>query len=519
MFKKLAVDFRPSIVVFLVALPLCLGIAMASQAPLSAGILAGIVGGLTIATLSNSELSVSGPSAGLALIVAAAIRDLGDFRLFGMAVFLSGLIQIVFSCLKGGNIGNYFPTAVIKGMLSVIGLILILKQIPHAIGYDSNFIGSENFHHHESGENTFSAIMHALATFDKGCLLVAILSFVVILGWDKYSLKAKSQTLRLIPSALLAVVTGLLVNRFILSGTSYEIGRAHMVSLPFTGGFESFTSQIKLPDFSGLLKLPVYLTALLIAAVGSIESLLSIDAADKIDPQKRTTSKNRELFAQGIGNAVSGLVGGLPITAAIVRTSANVSAGAKSRLSAVQHSIWLLIAVLTIPQVINQIPVSVLAVVLILVGYKLTEPELYLKMYRAGLDQFIPFIVTILAILLTDLLKGIAVGMLVGFLFVVKRGIHRSIVMVHDDIKKHYLIRFMKDISFFEKDKMMRILKEIPENSEVTIDGSKDVFVDIDILGVIEDFLENAPYRNITVEIKKSTTALTPFFKTTVATK
>lgn len=514
MITRLKSDFKPSIVVFLVALPLCLGIALASQAPLSAGILAGIIGGLVVANLSDSQLSVSGPAAGLAVIVAQAIKDLGDFKLFGIAVFLSGLIQIVFSFLRGGSIGNYFPTAVIKGMLSGIGLILILKQIPHTIGYDANFMGSEAFHQHERGENTFTAILHAVDSFDKGCFIIAALSFVIILLWDKYSLNTRRPAIKMLPSALLAVFIGAMVNGFIFKNTFFEIEKTHLVALPFTGGFESFVSQIHLPDFSAFANPSVYSIALLIAVVGSIESLLSIDAADKIDPKKRTTSKNRELLAQGVGNAVSGLIGGLPITAVIVRTSANVSAGAQSKFSAIQHSLWLLLVILAIPNLINQIPIAVLAVVLILVGYKLTKPELYIKMYKTGWDQFVPFVVTIVAILLTDLLKGIAVGMLVGFFFVIKRGIHRSIVMVHDEEKKHYLVRFMKDISFFEKEKLMGMLKGIPEGTQVVFDGSKDVFVDIDILGVIEDFIEGASYRNITVEIKRSTTALTPFFKT-----
>ncbi len=506
-------NLKPSVVVFFVALPLCLGIALASQAPLSAGIIAGIIGGLVVASLSNSEISVSGPAAGLAVIVAQAINQLGSFQLFGVAVFLAGLIQILFSLVRAGSLGNFFPTSVIKGMLSAIGLILILKQFPHAIGYNAEYMGSEAFHEHEDGENTFNAILHALEVVDWGCVLIAVSSAAIILFWERHSQRTKNEVVKLIPSALLAVAFSMLVNRLVFQGTMLEVTGKHLVSLPFEGGMGDFISKITFPDWSGFLKPSVYAVALIIAIVGSIETLLSLDAADKIDPKKRTSSKNRELFAQGAGNALSGLLGGLPITAVIVRTSANVSAGAQSRHSAILHGLWLLGVVLFIPNFINLIPLSVLAVILIFVGYKLTKPELYLKMYRSGYDQFIPFMATIAAILLTDLLKGITIGMLFGFIFVLKRSYHRSIVMVHDS-EQRYLIRFMKDISFFEKDKFLKILHSIPDGADVTIDGSKDVFVDIDIVGVIEDFVENSKYREIKVEVKKSSTALSPYFRT-----
>lgn len=512
MIKKIVGDLRSSVVVFLVALPLCVGIALASQAPLSAGLIAGVIGGLVVGLLSGSELSVAGPTASLAIIVSQGIRELGDFKLFAVAVVLSGIVQMVFSMLRAGNIGNYFPTAVIKGMLSSIGLILILKQIPHALGSHADFMGSEEFHQHSNDENSFNAIFHAVGGINIGCVLLALISLVAILIWDRFSQKSTLKSLKFIPSALIAVALTAIINKFLFTSGAIQLPNHHLVQLPFVGGFESVISQISFPNWAALSKASTYSLAIMIASVGSIEALLSVDAADRLDPEKRTTSKNRELFVQGAGNILSGLAGGLPLTAVVLRSSANVNAGAKTRASAILHGAWLLLVIIAIPTLINLIPLPALAIVLILTGFKLNTPEIYRKMYRSGLDQFIPFAATILAVLLTDLLRGIAIGMLMGFIFIVKRGVHRSVVMVHD-ADKHYLIRFMKDISFFEKSKVMKMLGEIPNGAVVTIDGSKDVFVDADIVSIIEEFIQGAGYKDISVEVKRSTIALSPFFR------
>jgi MFS superfamily sulfate permease-like transporter len=509
MFLHLRNDFQSSMVTFLVALPLCLGIALASQAPLASGLIAGIIGGLLVSLLSNSELSVSGPAAGLAVIVAVSIQQLGDFSTFTAAVMLSGLIQLIFAAIRGGRLGSYFPTSVIQGMLSAIGLLLILKQIPHALGYDASYMGSEEFHQHEGG-NTFGGIFGAFNAIQLSCALIAMISFMIITSWDRFSRRSKNGLLKAVPSALLAVLASVFVSEFLFQSVSLRIEERHLVQLPFSGGWHNFVAGLSLPNWAAFGDLRIYSIALTIAVVGSLESLLSLDAADKIDPEKRVSSKNRELFAQGMGNTLSGLVGGLPITAVIVRTSANVQAGAKSKTSAFLHGAWLLLSVLLIPSLLNRIPLATLAMILILVGYKLTKPELYVKMYQKGLDQFIPFVVTIVAILLTDLLKGILIGMVVGFFFVFKKNHHQSIIMVNDE--KDYLIRFMKDASFLQKDRLIQILHSVPPHSRVIIDGSKDVFIDTDIINLVEDFIEGSKQKNISVELKKSSTALSRFF-------
>ncbi len=502
-------DFKSSLVVFLVALPLCLGIALASNAPLTSGLLAGIIGGIIVGSFSGSHISVSGPAAGLTVIVATAIADLGAFDIFTLSVFFSGLIQIIFSFINGGSIGNYFPTSVIKGMLAAIGLILILKQLPHAVGYDADFMGDESFA--TNGSNTFGDIMLAIEATHMGAIVVAIISLLIMLGWEKGA-KGGRRVFTLIPGALIAVIFSVVLNElFKKYAPGMTIESSHLVQLPFNGGAKDFLGNFMMPNWANLSNPKVYTTAFIIAIVGSIESLLSIEAADKIDEQGRVTNKNRELLAQGVGNSLSGLVGGLPLTAVIVRTSANASAGAKTKLSAVLHGVWLISCVVTIPHVLNLIPLSCLAAVLLLVGYKLTKPELIKKMYSKGWNQFAPFMVTIVAILFTDLLVGIMIGMVVGFIFVIKSSVHQSIVMVNED--NRFLIRFYKDVSFLQKSALLGMFEQIPAKASVVIDGSKNVFVDEDISDLIEDFMKRANVNEINVELKKSSLALSPLFR------
>lgn len=509
--SKLYLDVRASIVVFLVALPLCLGIALASGAPLSAGIVAGIVGGMIVSSLSDSRLSVSGPAAGLAVIVSKGIQDMGGFEAFCVTVFLSGIIQIILSRLKAGVIGNFFPASVINGMLSAIGLILILKQIPHAVGLDSGFMGNFGFFQEEDHETTFSELLRAFDVFDLECVLIALTSFGVIQLWDRMS-DRMNLFFRSIPAALVAVVVGVLLSEWVFGMFGISLDPKHRVNLPFAGGIGELYQGLVRPDWSALGKSSTYLVALTIAIVGSLESLLSVDAADKIDPSHRSSSKNRELLAQGVSNTISGFMGGLPITAVIVRTSANVAAGAKTRLSGILHGWWLLLSVILIPGILNKIPISTLAVVLILVGYKLTRPSMYVKFYKKGLDQFVPFIVTILAILLTDLLKGIAIGVLIGFVFVIKRSHHKAMIMVSDGTG-NYLIRFMKDISFLHKHDLILYLRAIPAGTTLNIDGGGDIHIDEDVVGLIEDFAKGAELNGIKVNIQKSKSAIHQFFR------
>lgn len=502
-------DFQSSIVVFLVALPLCLGIALASNAPLSAGLYAGIIGGMVIGAFSNSSVSVSGPAAGLTVIVAAAIQTLGSFEAFALAVFIAGIMQIFFGLFKGGVVGDYFPSSVIKGMLAAIGIILILKQFPHAVGYDSDFMGDEAFEQ-RSGGNTFTQLAAAFSLFHPGALVVSLMAMAIMLYWEKMALRSY-KFFQLIPGALVAVLFGIILNYgFGFVSQELVLSGDHLVSLPFEGGFRDFYGGFHFPDWSQLGNMKIFTVALTIALVGSLQSLLSVDAADKIDTDGRLTNKNRELFAQGIGNALSGFIGGLPITTVIVRSSANVNAGAKTKLSAMFHGLWLLLCVVLIPGILNLIPLAGLASVLLLVGYKLTKIELIRAMYDKGLNQFIPFSVTIVAILFSNLLMGVFVGIIVGFFFVIKSNIHKSIVMVRDG--DMFLIKFYKDVSFLQKVTLQKILNKIPNGSSVILDASSSVFVDDDIVDVIEDFMKRGRASDIKVELKKSTLALCPLF-------
>lgn len=509
LFKHWKTDFQSSVVVFLVALPLCLGIALASQAPMSSGLIAGIIGGIVVGSLSGSPISVSGPAAGLTVIVISSLQTLGSFDLFVTAVFLSGIFQILFGVFRGGVIGDYFPTSVIRGMLAAIGLILILKQFPHAVGYDADFMGDESFRE-QGGENTFTRLFKTLSMTHSGAMIISLVAFAIILGWERLAEK-KYKFFQLIPGALIAVISGVVLGELFKAIPALALKPEQHVSLPLSGFSDS---KLFMPGASALLDVRVWIVGMTIALVGSLESLLSVDAADKLDRDGRVTDKNRELLAQGIGNSISGLLGGLPITAVIVRTSANANAGARTNLSAILHGIWLLVAVISIPSILNLIPLASLATILILVGYKLVKPKIIKEMYNRGWAQFIPFGVTILAILFTDLLTGIAIGMVVGFIFVFKTNLHKSVVMVKD--QDLYLIRFYKDVSFLQKATIQKMLRSIPEGASVLIDGSNSVFVDNDIVDVIEEFTNKARNSGIEVSLKKSSLALSPLFKESI---
>ena len=503
-------DLKSSFVVFLVALPLCLGIALASNAPLASGLYAGIIGGLVVGFFSGSPISISGPAAGLTVIVASSIASLGSFEAFTLAVFISGIFQIIFSLLKGGTIGDYFPSSVIKGMLAAIGILLILKQIPHAVGYDTDYIGDESFFL-ASGENTFSQILIAFRAFHLGAVVITLISVAILLSWQDAAAR-NIKFFQVVPGALIAVIASVSLN-YIFGQTLPElvIQQSHLVSIPFSGGMSDFFGGIKFPLWSLVTNPRIYGVAFTIAVVGSLQSLLSVDAADKIDEESRLTNKNRELLAQGIGNALSGLVGGLPVTAVIVRSSTNASAGAKSKLSAIFHGGWLLLCVVFIPTLLNQIPLATLASVLILVGYKLARPELIKQVYNRGINQFIPFVVTIFAIVLTNLLTGIFVGLVAGFYFVLRSNIHKSIVMVKED--KLYLVKFYKDVSFLQKTALQKIFAVIPTGSTVILDGSSSVYIDEDIQDQIQEFMNRGKNSGIVVELKKSPLALCSLFK------
>ena len=509
-FNSVKKDIQSSLVVFLVALPLCLGIALASNAPLAAGIFSGIIGGIVIGMMSGSQISVSGPANTLTLVFAAGMASLGSLEAMALAVFLAGLIQVFFSFLRGGVIGDFFPNAVIKGMLAAIGIILILKQFPHAVGYDVDYMGDDAFFE-KSGNNTFGQIINAFQFIHPGAVLVSIMSLAIMLGWDKGAIKG-FRFFQIIPGALMAILAAVIINSLFKSFfPAVLIDGEHLVNLPFEGGFRELVDQVKAPAWEMLKNPKIYPIAFSIAIIGSLESLLSVDAADKFDEHGRFTNKNRELLAQGVGNALCGLVGGIPVASVIVRSSVNVNAGAQSKLSSIFHGGWILLSVVFIPHLLNKIPLPVLASILLLVGYKLSRPGLFISMYRKGWNQFIPFIVTVLAILFSNLLIGISIGMIIGFIFVIRSNIHKSIVEVNAD--NRYLIRFYKDVSFLQKAELQKIFLTIPENANVVIDGSQGVFVDDDIIDVIEEFIKRGQTMGITVQLKKSSLALCPIFK------
>jgi len=507
---NLSHDVPAALVVFLVALPLCLGIALASGAPLFSGLLAGVVGGIVAGALSGSPLSVSGPAAGLATIVFAAIQELQAYPLFLLAVVLAGAIQLVLGFLRAGTIGHFIPVAVIKGMLAAIGLILILKQIPHALGYDADYEGDESFFQADN-ENTFTEIIRAFDYFTPGAIIVSAISLFILVLWSTRFI-ARLKWTSFLPGPLVVVILGIGLNSLFRNFfPDLAIQESHLVNLGGFEGLSSLNSVIQLPDFSGLVDFRVWRIAVTIAIVASIESLLSIEATDKLDPYRRITPLNRELKAQGASNMLSGLIGGLPVTAVIVRSSANVMAGGRTKVSAILHGLFLVLVVVSAPGLLQQIPLSSLAGVLLVVGYKLNTPELYRQTYRKGWDQFLPFLVTIVAILFTDLLVGIAIGLLVSVFFVLKTNFQTAVLVVNDNTQ--FLIKFTKDVSFLHKSILRKTFENIPSNSSVVIDGTKCQFLDADIVETIEDFVKSAPAKSIDVELKKSTGAQSPLFR------
>ena len=501
-FANLKADFASGLVVFLVALPLCLGIAMASGAPLFSGIISGIIGGIVVGYLSASHLSVSGPAAGLTAIVLTAITDLGAFDIFLTAVFIAGLIQLLLGFIKAGSISNYFPTNVIEGMLAGIGIIIILKQLPHAFGYDSDFEGDESFLQFD-GSNTFSAISGLFNYIQLGSIVITLVSLAILISWDKVSFLNK---LKLVPGALIAVAIGVILNEiFIVSGSTLVIAKEHLVSLPIPTSIEDFKGIIVTPNFAEITNPKVWMIGLTIAIVASIETLLCIEAADRMDQQKRYTDTNVELKAQGIGNLISSLLGGLPMTSVVVRTSANNNAGAKSKMSAIIHGLLLLISVLAIPTILNKIPLATLAAILLLVGYKLAKPTTFLHFWQKGKYQFIPFIATLLAVVFTDLLKGVALGIIISIIFVLKGNLKRAYSFKKEEYAEGDVIHIdlAQEVSFLNKAAIKSTLNDIPENSKVIIDASETVYIAHDILDLIHEFkTTRAIDENIKVKLK-----------------
>ncbi|MBP6619496.1 MAG: SulP family inorganic anion transporter [Leadbetterella sp.] len=500
-FQNLKYDLPSGLVVFLVALPLCLGISLASGAPFFSGIIAGIIGGLLIGAISNSQLSVSGPAAGLVAVVLGAISTLGSFEAFLVAVVLSGLMQIALGFMKAGVVANYFPSNVIKGMLSGIGIIIILKQIPHALGYDRDNEGDFAFLQLD-GENSITSLFSAIHHVDLGATLIAIIGMAVILLFETSALKKVS---KIIPGGLAAVIVSVLVSEFIFKKIPLlAISSTHLVNVPVPNTLDDFKALITFPDFTNIMSPPVWIVALTITAVASIETLLCIEAIDKLDPEKRITSTNRELIAQGIGNTFSGLIGGLPITSVIVRSSANLNANAKTKMSTIFHGFLLLASVLLIPSLLNKIPLAALAAILLFTGYKLAKPSIFKGMFANGKYQWIPFLVTVLAVVFLDLLKGVGIGLMVSVVYILTGNLKNSYYFKREEYEEGETIkiRLSEEVSFLNKAALRETLDHLPADGKVVIDATNTTYIDFDVIELIKEFKEiKAPLKNIDCEL------------------
>jgi MFS superfamily sulfate permease-like transporter len=485
----LKTDIQAGVVVFLVALPLCLGIALASGAPLFSGIISGVIGGIVVGALSGSQLSVSGPAAGLTAIVLAAITSLGSYETFLMAVVLAGILQILLGFAKAGTISNYFPSNVIEGMLTAIGIIIILKQLPHAVGYDVDNEGDFFFIEKGEGHNTFSSIIDAINYSHLGAIVVTLVSLGILIAFNKVPFLKQ---LKVVPGALVAVVAGVVINEFFKStGSSLAIQQEHLVNLPVPKSFGDFIGQFSMPNFSTIANPQVWIVAATIATVASIETLLCIEASDKLDPLKRYTNTNTELFAQGAGNMLSGLIGGIPMTSVIVRTSANINSGARTKIATIAHGVLLLLAVLTIPTILNKIPLACLAAILLMIGYKLASPTVFKHMWRNGKYQLVPFLVTVFAVVFTDLLKGVAIGLVVSVFYILRANLKLAYFFKKEDYHDGEAItmKLAQEVSFLNKAAIKQTLQHLPTNSKLIIDASETFYIDHDVLELIRDFL------------------------------
>ncbi|HEX8334455.1 MAG TPA: SulP family inorganic anion transporter [Segetibacter sp.] len=500
--KYIKSDLLSGLVVFLVALPLCLGIAVASGAPPFSGIITGVIAGIVVGYLSGSNVSVSGPAAGLIAIVLVAITDLG-YETFLVAVVIAGVIQLSLGFAKAGGISSYFPTSVIEGMLVAIGIIIIKKELPHAIGYDKAHEG--DWFALESGAESgfFTEIINAINYAHVGAIIVTVVSIAILVAFNKFTFLKKIKAL---PGALIVVIVGVILNEiFKASESALAISQDHLVTLPTASSFNEFVGQFITPNFAGFTNPKVWVVGVTIAIVASIETLLCLEAGDKMDPLRRFSSANAELKAQGVGNILAGMIGGLPMTSVIVRTSANINSGAKTRLSAITHGVLLFVTVITIPFLLNKIPMACLAAILIMIGLRLASPKVFKHMWHSGKYQFVPFIVTVVAVVLTDLLKGVGIGLAISIFFILKGNMRLAYFFKkkehHEGETIH--IDLAQEVSFLNKAAIKQTLAHLPENSKVLIDAGSSVYIDFDVLTLIRDFVAfGAKERNITVKLK-----------------
>ncbi len=530
MFKYLKNDLPASIVVFFVALPLCLGIALASGAPLFSGLIAGIIGGIVVGSLSGSNIGVSGPAAGLAAIVLTAIGALGGYQNFLVAVVIGGAIQLLLGFLRAGIIGYYFPSSVIRGMLTGIGIIIILKQIPHFFGMDEDPQGDFAFLQID-GENTLTELLKAInalisGNVSMGATIIAIIAMAILLLWSNV-LSNKGKIFQLIQGPLVAVVVGIIFY-VTTKGGSLGITDNHLVSVPVPEDFDSFLGQFSFPNFAAITRMDVWITGFTIAIVASLETLLCVEATDKLDPHKNVTPTNRELLAQGTGNIISGFIGGLPITQVIVRSSANIQSGGRTKMSAIIHGFFLLISVILIPKLLNMIPLSVLAAVLFIVGFKLAKPSTFKTMFSLGWKQWIPFIVTVLGIVFIDLLWGIGLGLAVGITVILIKSFQNSHFLHKEgeDVDDGKIkMTLAEEVTFFNKGAILKELDNLPPDSFLELDVSKTRYLDNDIIEILEDFAFKAKERNIDIKlvsergVVKNPDSYIEFFKLTKLNK
>lgn len=497
---NLKYDLPASIIVFLVAVPLCLGIALASGAPLFSGIIAGIVGGIIAGVFSGSQLGVSGPAAGLAVIVLTAIQELGAFEIFLMAVVIGGIFQIILGFAKAGIIGYYFPSSVIKGMLSGIGIIIILKQIPHAFGYDKDYEGSLTFTQPDD-HNTFSELFYMWDAVSMGAIIITAISMLILILWERPFMK-KIKVFQIVQGPLIVVSLGIILNLIFQGNEDLALSGEQVVKIPVPESLNGFINQFTLPDFGSISKPAVWITGITIAVVASLETLLCLEATDKLDPFKRVTPANRELKAQGIANVVSGLIGGLPITQVIVRSSTNIQSGGRTKVAAIVHGIIMLASAMAIPFLLNLIPLASLAAILFLVGYKLAKPVLFKQMYGLGQTHFVPFMVTILGIVFTDLLTGIALGLAVAIFYILYNNYKKPFLFQDKHLEDGVIhLKLAEDVTFINKASIQRTLSQIPDGSKVVIDASKSINIDFDVIEIIDEFEENAKHRDIDLTI------------------
>ena len=496
--KNLRYDIPASIVVFLVAVPLCLGIALASGAPLFSGLIAGMLGGIVVGPLSKSSLGVSGPAAGLAVIVFTAIQDLGSFEVFLVAVVLAGILQIILGFAKGGIIAYYFPNSVILGMLAGIGVFIFLKQIPLALGVTAEAVDALSFDSLISGE-LGSAISLVFSNVSTGAIIITAVSLLILILWESKFIKSKSY-LSIVPGPLVAVIAGIILDIVFTGNATLQLRGDQLVQIPISADLGEFVSNFSLPDWSALTNFQVYITAVVITIVASLETLLSVEATDKLDPFKRVTPANRELKAQGVANMISGLIGGLPITQVIVRSSANVQSGGRTKASAVIHGFLILISLITIAGLLNKIPLATLAAILMLVGYKLAKPSLFRRLWSMGQRQFVPFVVTVVGIVFTDLLTGLGMGLVLAAFFI----LYNNYKFSYQNVKKkekegihHYVIKLAHEVTFLNKATITKTLSNIPNDSVVELDASDTIYMDADVEEVIENFKTNARERGI----------------------